>query len=120
MALQRSYIWIRAVKFLWPFIIIIDAVRAILMIVQLNRGKDKIIWECQNGGQLWGESESQGYANTSSFPDALCGPGFQSLFTAFIICLLADLVFVVRIPLGTTDHKLTVARCTRSSSTGAS
>ena len=36
--IQRSYIWIRAIKFLWPFIIVIDAVRAILMIVQLQRG----------------------------------------------------------------------------------
>lgn len=38
LAFQRSYIWTRVVKFLWPFIIVISAVRAILMIVQLQRG----------------------------------------------------------------------------------
>lgn len=37
-AIQRSYIWTRVSKFLWPFIIIIAAVRAALMIVELQRG----------------------------------------------------------------------------------
>lgn len=58
--------------------------------------KDKIIWECENGGQLWGESAVAGYANQSSFPNAICGPGWQSLFTAFIVSLLVDLGFQVR------------------------
>lgn len=79
--------------FLWPFVIVICGVRAIFMIWELNRGKDNIIWECQNGGQLWGSSASAGYGNSSAFPDAICGPGFQSLFTAFIISLLVDLGF---------------------------
>lgn len=35
---NRSYIWIRVCKFLWPFIVVISAIRAILMIVELNRG----------------------------------------------------------------------------------
>ncbi len=35
---QRSYIWTRVCKFLWPFVIIVSAVRAILMIVELERG----------------------------------------------------------------------------------
>lgn len=90
---NRSYIWSRVVGFLWPFIIVISAVRAILMIVELNRGKSKIVWECQNGGQLWGESEAAGYGNTSSFPDAICGPGFDSLNTAFIVSLVVDIAF---------------------------
>jgi len=36
--LQRSYIWTRVVKFVWPFVIVISAIRAIIMIVQLQRG----------------------------------------------------------------------------------
>jgi len=88
---NRSYIWIRVCKFLWPFIVIICAVRATLMIVQLQRGKDKIIWECNHGGQIW--SENAEYAAKSSFPVGFCSAGFGSLYTAFIIGLLVDLVF---------------------------
>lgn len=51
--------------------------------------------ECQNGGQLWGQSEEAGYDNAAGFPDAVCGAGFHSLLTAFIICLLVDLGFQV-------------------------
>ena len=35
---QRSYVWIRVCKFLWTFVIIICAVRATLIIVELQRG----------------------------------------------------------------------------------
>jgi len=90
---NRSYIWSRVCNFLWPFVIVLCGVRAIFMIWELNRGQSNIIWECQNGGQLWGSSAAAGYGNTSSFPDALCAPGFQSLYTAFIISLLVDIAF---------------------------
>jgi len=88
---NRSYIWIRVCKFLWTFLIIICAVRATLMIVQLQRGKDKITWECDHGGQIW--SDNAQYAAKSSFPVGFCSAGFSSLNVAFIIGLLVDLVF---------------------------
>lgn len=88
---NRSYVWIRVCKFLWPFVIVICAVRATLMIVQLQRGKDKIVWECNHGGQIW--SENAEYAAKSSFPVGFCSAGFSSLNVAFIIGLLIDLVF---------------------------
>lgn len=118
---QRSYIWIRVCKFLWTFVIIICAVRATLMIVELQRGfvtkpymgcvaltyspcshgrKDKIIWECNHGGQIW--SSNAEYAAKSSLPVGFCAAGFNSLYTAFIISLLVDLVFQVR---SCTDHR---------------
>ncbi|KAG8804276.1 hypothetical protein FRC16_010605 [Serendipita sp. 398] len=90
---NRSLVWARVCHFLWPFIIVICGVRAIFMIWELNRGKDKIIWECQNGGQLWNTTPEAGYDNTARFPDGICGPGWQSLFTAFIISILVDLAF---------------------------
>jgi hypothetical protein len=90
---NRSLTWANASMFLWPIVIIASAIRAIFMIWQLYRGRDKIIWECENGGQLWGESAEAGYANASSFPNAICGPGWHSLFTAFIVSLLVDLGF---------------------------
>jgi len=88
---NRSYLWIRVCKFLWTFVIIISAVRAILMIVQLQRGKDNITWECDHGGQIW--SSNAAYAAKASFPVGFCSAGFNSLNVAFIISLLADLVF---------------------------
>lgn len=120
--LQRSYTWIRACKFLWTFVIIISAVRATLMVVELQRGfvtkpytdyvaltyfcfardrKDKIIWECNHGGQVW--STNAEYAVNSTFPAGFCSAGFNSLNVAFIIGLLVDLVFQVR---SCTDHML--------------
>ena len=91
------------------------------MIVQLQRGfvtkpytdcvtltylpsvldrKDKIIWECDHGGQIW--SENAEYGAKSSFPVGFCSAGYASLNAAFIIGLLVDLVFQVR----STDHRL--------------
>uniref|UniRef100_A0A8H7Y9W1 Uncharacterized protein n=1 Tax=Psilocybe cubensis TaxID=181762 RepID=A0A8H7Y9W1_PSICU len=94
---NRSYIWIRVVKFLWPFVIVICAVRAIIMIVQLQRGQDKITWECNNGGQLWNSTmaATTTTADSGSIPSGFCTLGFASLNTAFIISLLVDLVFQV-------------------------
>jgi len=90
---NRSYIWIRVAKFLWPFVIVISAVRAIIMIVQLQRGKDKILWECANGGQLWSDSVAAGVSDSGSIPSGFCAAGFDSLNIAFIISLLVDIVF---------------------------
>lgn len=54
------------------------------------------MWECDNGGQLWTESEAAGYDNGTSFPSGFCASGFSSLYAAFVISLLVDLVFQVR------------------------
>lgn len=89
---NKSYIWIRVVKFLWPFVIVISTIRAILMIVQLQRGKDKIVWECNNGGQVWtAEAAASSVSKTGSMPGGFCAAGFNSLNTAFIISLLVDI-----------------------------
>lgn len=92
---NRSYIWTRVVKFLWPFIIVICAVRAIIMIVELQRGKDKIEWECDNGGQLWTTSAEAGYGGSTSFPSGFCTSGFSNLYAAFVGALLVDLAFQI-------------------------
>ena len=63
--------------------------------------KDKIIWECNHGGQIW--SSNAEYAAKASFPVGFCSAGFDSLNTAFIISLLVDLVFQVR---SSTDYGL--------------
>jgi len=90
---NRSYIWSRACKFVWPIVLVISAIRAIIMIMELQRGKTEIIWECNNGGALWPASVTAGYANTESFPSTFCGTygGYHAINTAFIISLLADI-----------------------------
>jgi len=91
---NRSYIWTRVCKFLWPFNLVICGIRAVLMIVELQRGKDNIEWECDNG-QLWTASVTAGYDNGSTFPSAFCTSGFSSVYTAFVISLLADIGFQI-------------------------
>lgn len=61
------------------------------------RRKDKIQWECDNGGQLWTDSVDAGYETSASFPSGFCASGFSSLNAAFIVGLVIDLVFQVRI-----------------------
>jgi len=92
---NRSYIWTRVCKLLWPFVLVISGIRDILMIVELQRGKDNLAWECNNGGQLWPASVTAGYDNGATFPAAFCTAEFTSIYTAFIISLLADLGFQI-------------------------
>jgi len=92
---NRSYVWIRVCKFLWPFIVCISAVRAIIMIVQLYRDQSGIVWECENGGQIYGSSAEAGNPSQTTMPSSICGPGWHTLFMVFIVCLLIDLVFQV-------------------------
>jgi hypothetical protein len=89
---SRSYIWIRVSKFLWPFIIVICGVRAIIMIVRLQQGKDKIAWECAHGGQLWSQYAQDNTSN-ASIPAGFCSAGFHNLYIAYIFGLLIDLGF---------------------------
>jgi len=89
---NRSYIWTRVTKFLWPFIIVISAIRAIIMIVELQRGKDNIAWECDNGGQLWTAAVASGVTATGTIPSGFCSAGFSSLYIVFIVSLLIDIV----------------------------
>lgn len=65
----------------------------VLTVFQLDRQQGKIIWECNNGGQLWGESVADGYDNGASMPSGVCSAGFHSLYIAFVLCLLADFGF---------------------------
>jgi hypothetical protein len=89
---NRSYIWTRVCKFLWPFLIVICGIRAIIMLVQLQRGQSKIEWECNNGGQLWTDTAQATTSTYRGVPTGFCSAGFKNLYWAFIFGLLADLV----------------------------
>lgn len=64
-------------------------------VFQLNREQNKIIWECNNGGQLWGESVEKGYGEGSGMPTGMCSAGFHSLYIAFVMSLLVDLALQI-------------------------
>jgi len=89
---NQSYLWTRVCKSIWVVVIITSAIRAIIMIVQLQRGKDNIQWECDNGGQLW-DPQTVADDTLSTIPSGFCTAGFSSLNAAFIGSLLIDLVF---------------------------
>jgi len=89
---NRSIVWTRACNFLWPFIIVIMAIRAIIMIVELGRYKSDIQWECDNGHIEYGTNGTT--TASHSFPSFICTPGGASTVTAaFIVCLLVDIGF---------------------------
>lgn len=90
---NRSYLWTRVCKAVWPFILIITLVRAIFMIWELQRGKDKLAWECANHGQLWGATPLQLETQAVTMPVSLCIATFHTIFTAFTISLIIDLIF---------------------------
>jgi hypothetical protein len=117
---NNSYMWARLCFYLWPVILLVTAVRAGFMsecqamrglcrtaplgpsadtarraVFQLNREQNKIIWECNNGGQLWGESVEKGYGEGSGMPTGMCSAGFHSLYIAFVMSLLVDLALQI-------------------------
>jgi len=59
--------------------------------------KDKLAWECDHDGQLWGATPLQLETQTVTMPITLCLANFHSIFTAFTVSLLADLAFQVYI-----------------------
>lgn len=86
---NSSYLFIRLAFFLWPVILIVVAVRAGFMMFQLDRQQSKIVWECNNGGQMWGTAEQNGSSDTT-MPSGFCSAGFHSLYIAFVLSLLVD------------------------------
>jgi len=90
---NRSFLWTRVCKAIWPFILVISLIRAVFMIWELQRGKDDLAWECANNGQLFGATPLELETETVTMPAELCTASFHSIFTAFTISLLVDLAF---------------------------
>lgn len=92
---NRSFVWIRVAKFLWLLVVILSAIRAVVMVVELQRGQYKILWECENGRRLWTAPGAVPIVTSGSLPAIFCTVSFATLNTAFIISLLVDLVLQV-------------------------
>jgi len=91
---NKSYIWTRVLKLLWPLIVILSCIRAIIMIVELNRYQADIAWECANGGQIWTANATSTVAS-GDMPAGFCTAGFHSMWYAFIFGLLIDIIFEI-------------------------
>jgi len=92
---NRSYIWTRACKFIWPILCGISVIRLIAFAVILWNNEGNIDWECENGGQLWGSAPETTDPSTSTLPSTICDPGFHTLFTVLVVGLVVDLIFQV-------------------------
>ncbi|PWY97251.1 hypothetical protein BCV70DRAFT_69278 [Testicularia cyperi] len=86
---NSSYMFMRLCFFVWPVILVVVAVRAGFMMFQLDRQQSKIVWECNNGGQLWGTA-GETTSDTTTMPSGFCSAGFHSLYIAFVFSLLID------------------------------
>jgi len=90
---NRSYIWVRVCKFLWPVLFVLSVIRLISIAVILYQNEGDIDWECENGGQLWGSAPEPTDPSTSTLPSTICDPGFHTLYTLMLVGLVVDLVF---------------------------
>ncbi|KAF8323348.1 hypothetical protein DL93DRAFT_2071034 [Clavulina sp. PMI_390] len=90
--MNNSYSASRIASFLWPVVVVISGVRAVLMIMDMNSNKPKIQWECDHGGCLYGATADQ-YAGgvIPSFDVSWCKYGVSGLYTYTVIIVLLDL-----------------------------
>lgn len=85
----NSYMFMRLCFMLWPIILLVTAARAGIMVFQLNRHQSNVVWECNNGGQLWG-TEGEAKPGAATLPSGFCAAGFHSLYYAFVFSLVID------------------------------
>jgi len=94
----RSYTWVKVCQFLWPFAIVMSAIRAVFIVWELSRYKDSIAHECKNvsdAGDGNSASNPMGIPISIpiSIPVGICRLSWQTLVAVFVISLLADLGF---------------------------
>ncbi|TNY18059.1 hypothetical protein DMC30DRAFT_419216, partial [Rhodotorula diobovata] len=63
---NRSRLWTSALCAILPFVIVVAIVRAGLMIFRLDYYQERVVWECNHGGQLYNET----LANDASYSAA--------------------------------------------------
>jgi len=96
---NKSLVWARVVAYLSPFVLIIVAVRAGLMVFRLDYYQSYIIWECDHGGQQYLPSAMadptynyQTATNALYMPSGFCSSGFHTVYLAFAFALCVDFI----------------------------
>jgi len=100
---QRSYIFTRALFYKYPIIVFLGAVRAGSMAWGLQRYKDRIVWECQNGGRKWIDPNKPPKPSTSTrpttvnttMPSGFCSVGVDDLSSVFTVSLVIDFILML-------------------------
>lgn len=93
---NESSTFTRVCALLWPSAVICSAIRAIFMIVELNRGKSKIQWECDHGGYLYGATPNQYVGGViPRFSTGICRYGVNGLYSAVVVSVIVDLGFQI-------------------------
>ncbi|GAA6016167.1 hypothetical protein JCM10207_004469, partial [Rhodosporidiobolus poonsookiae] len=94
---NSSYMLTRLIFFLSPFVLLVSAIRAGIMIFRLDYCyQSNVIWECNHGGQVYNETLANDptYDWTSysgdTLPSGFCSTGFHSLYLAFAFALCID------------------------------
>ncbi|GAA5954145.1 hypothetical protein JCM10213_005391 [Rhodosporidiobolus nylandii] len=98
---NSSYMWTRLLFFLMPFVLVISAIRAGIMIWRLDYYQGNIVWECNHGGQVYNATlandtsyDASNYSG-NSIPSGFCSTGFHSLYLAFSFALCIDVALQI-------------------------
>jgi len=99
---NRSFIFTRVLYRVYPVIGILGIVRGGIMAWELQYFKDRIVWECQNGGHKWIDPTAPPPppSNTpttlpTTLPPAFCNQGVNNLVLVFTSCLVIDFLLML-------------------------
>ncbi|CAG8448543.1 6447_t:CDS:2 [Funneliformis mosseae] len=99
---SRSYVISRFLLFIYPLIILLGAVRAGVMTWELNHFKDRIEWECNNGGVKWADAHNNdpdfkpppALKDNPRLPNGFCRVGVESVGTTFAFAFVIDFILM--------------------------
>jgi hypothetical protein len=94
---NESYMWVRLMFYVWPFIIVLTIIRAGMMIARLNAYQSNIIWECANGDVIYNATAiADGtFASGKTIPATLCPSSFSTLSLAITLAVVIDAVLQI-------------------------
>ncbi|BGP39219.1 hypothetical protein JCM10449v2_003157 [Rhodotorula kratochvilovae] len=98
---NRSRLWTSALCFLMPFVVVVSIARAGIMVFRLDYYQERVIWECNHGGQLYNATLANDTSYSSAnytgdtIPTGFCSSGFHSLYLAFAFALCIDVVLQI-------------------------
>jgi len=99
---NRSFIFTRVLFRIYPVIIVLGAVRGGIMAWELQYYKERIVWECQNGGHKWIDPSAPPVPATvppktlpTTLPPAFCNQGVNNLAVVFTGSLAIDFILML-------------------------
>src|SRR6266498_2240007 len=94
---SRSYLFSRLNLVVYPFIILIGAVRAGIMTWELKHFSERIEWTCNNGGIKWSDAHNDknfvpppSLEDNPRLPNGFCKAGVENVSAVFTLFLVID------------------------------